>query len=46
MILKKDIYMNEAGECKETTGGLPKGWQKVSSLEEKVKKCLMQNTKH
>ena len=28
MILKKDIYMNEAGECKETTGGLPKGWAK------------------
>ena len=27
-ILKKDIYMNEAGECKETTGGLPKGWAK------------------
>ena len=20
--------MNEAGECKETTGGLPKGWAK------------------
>ena len=28
MELKKDIYMNEAGECKETTGGLPKGWAK------------------
>ena len=28
MILKKDNYMNEAGECKETTGGLPKGWAK------------------
>jgi len=28
MKLKKDIYMNEAGECKETTGGLPKGWAK------------------
>ena len=28
MILKKDIYMNDAGECVETTGGLPKGWAK------------------
>ena len=25
MELKKDIYMNDAGECVETTGGLPKG---------------------
>ena len=23
MELKKDIYMNDAGECMETTGGLP-----------------------
>tara|TARA_Y100001937_G_scaffold66796_1_gene91334 strand:+ start:60 stop:305 length:246 start_codon:yes stop_codon:yes gene_type:complete len=28
MELKKDIYMNDAGECVETTGGLPKGWAK------------------
>ena len=28
MELKKDIYMNDAGECMETTGGLPKGWRK------------------
>ncbi len=28
MILKKDVWCNDAGECKETTGGLPKGWAK------------------
>ena len=45
MELKKDIYMNDAGECVETTGGLPKGWakgkliakagQEISDLEAK-----------
>ena len=35
MELKKDIYMNDAGECMETTGGLPNKLQKrikVSNL--------------
>ena len=33
--LKKDIYMNDAGECVETTGGLPKGWAKGKLMGKK-----------
>ena len=35
MELKKDIYMNDAGECVETTGGLPKGWAKGKLMGKK-----------
>tara|TARA_X000001382_G_scaffold27390_2_gene17594 strand:- start:292 stop:528 length:237 start_codon:yes stop_codon:yes gene_type:complete len=35
MELKKDIYMNDAGECMETTGGLPKGWAKGKLMGKK-----------
>jgi len=35
MELKKDIYMNDAGECMETTGGLPKGWRKGKLMGKK-----------
>ena len=35
MELKKDIYMNDAGECVETTGGLPKGWDKGKLMGKK-----------
>jgi hypothetical protein len=35
MELKKDIYMNDAGECVETTGGLPKGWAKGKLIGKK-----------
>ena len=28
MIIKKDIYMNEEGLCKESAEGMPKGWRK------------------
>ena len=28
MKLKKDIYMNEEGLCKESAEGMPKGWRK------------------
>ncbi len=28
MILKKDIWCNEKGECAESNDGLPKGWNK------------------
>ena len=34
-ILKKDVYTNDAGEIKETTGGLPKGWAKGKLLGKK-----------
>ncbi len=33
--LKKDVYTNDAGEIKETTGGLPKGWPKGKLLGKK-----------
>ena len=33
--LKKDVYINDAGEIKETTGGLPKGWPKGKLLGKK-----------
>ena len=35
MELKKDIYMNDAGEYVETTGGLPKGWAKGKLIGKK-----------
>ena len=35
MKLKKDIYMNDAGEYVETTGGLPKGWAKGKLIGKK-----------
>ena len=35
MELNKDIYMNDAGECVETTGGLPKGWAKGKLMGKK-----------
>ena len=35
MELKKDIYMNDAGECVETTSGLPKGWAKGKLMGKK-----------
>ena len=35
MKLKKDVYINDAGEIKETTGGLPKGWPKGKLLGKK-----------
>ena len=35
MELKKDIYINDAGECVETTGGLPKGWAKGKLMGKK-----------
>jgi len=35
MKVKKDIYKNEAGECKETSGGLPKGWAKGKLVAKK-----------
>lgn len=28
MKLKKDIYMNDEGLCKESAEGMPKGWRK------------------
>jgi len=28
MKIKKDIYMNEEGICKESADGMPKGWRK------------------
>ena len=28
MKIKKDIYMNEEGLCKESAEGMPKGWRK------------------
>ena len=28
MKIKKDIYMNEEGLCKESADGMPKGWRK------------------
>lgn len=34
-ILKKDVYTNDAGDIKETTGGLPKGWAKGKLLGKK-----------
>ena len=27
MKLKKDIYMNDEGLCKESAEGMPKGWR-------------------
>ena len=40
MKLKKYVWMNDAGEIKETTGELPKGWNnlKNNSLENILKK--------
>ena len=32
MKLKKYVWMNDAGEIKETTGELPKGWNKGKLL--------------
>ncbi len=29
MKIKKDIYMNEEGICKESADGMPKGWRKA-----------------
>ena len=28
MKIKKDIYMNEEGLCKESADGMPRGWRK------------------
>jgi|5B_taG_2_1085324.scaffolds.fasta_scaffold101176_2 hypothetical protein len=28
MKIKKDIYMNDEGLCKESAEGMPKGWRK------------------
>jgi hypothetical protein len=35
MILKKDVWCNDAGECVETSGGLPKGWAKGKLMGKK-----------
>jgi len=32
MKLKKDIYMNDEGLCKESAEGMPKGWRKGKLL--------------
>ena len=35
MIIKKDIYMNEEGLCKECAEGMPKGWRKGKLIARK-----------
>ena len=35
MIIKKDIYMNEEGLCKESADGMPKGWRKAKLVARK-----------
>jgi|TARA_R100000149_G_scaffold64262_1_gene36073 hypothetical protein len=35
MKIKKDIYMNEEGLCKESAEGMPKGWRKGKLIARK-----------
>lgn len=35
MKIKKDIYMNEEGLCKESADGMPKGWRKGKLIARK-----------